>query len=65
MLIENAYLLGAASFFRSLWQVTEKDVLLWLSDRKPSTLICVTDNVDIPHVVLSEKRKGNQRNHVP
>jgi len=48
-----------------LWQVTEKDVLLWLSDKKPSTLICVTDNIDIPHVVLSEKRKGNQRNHVP
>ncbi|XP_067040548.1 uncharacterized protein [Acropora muricata] len=42
----------------SLWQVTEKDVLLWLSDRKPSTLICVTDNIDIPHVLLSEKRKG-------
>ena len=49
-------------FFRSLWQVTEKGVLLWLSDRKPSTLICVTDSVDIPHVVLSEKEKGNQRN---
>lgn len=62
LLLQPGYLSSFNTLSRgenwSLWQVTEKDVLLWLSDRKPSTLICVTDNVDIPHVVLSEKRKG-------
>lgn len=62
LLLQPGYLSSFNTLSRgenwSLWQVTEKDVLLWLSDRKPSTLICVTDNVDVPHVVLSEKRKG-------
>ncbi|XP_068702243.1 streptococcal hemagglutinin-like [Montipora foliosa] len=42
----------------SLWEVTDKDLLSWLSDRTPRTLICVTDNSDIPKILISAQQRG-------
>lgn len=45
-------------FFRTFFQVTNKELLPWLLAEKPVTVISVTDNTDIPEILISAKKKG-------
>jgi len=45
-------------FFRTFFQDTNKELLPWLLAEKPATVISITDNTDIPEILISAKKKG-------